>query len=37
LTVLGSDPTAAAQVRIDVDADGDDSYEISNTYAWSDL
>jgi len=37
LTVLGSDPTAPGQVRIEVDADGDNTYESSTLYSWSTL
>jgi len=37
LTVLGSDPTAPDQVRIEVDADGNGTYESSTLYPWSTL
>jgi hypothetical protein len=37
LTVLGSDPTAPGQVQIEVDADGDGTYESSTLYSWSTL
>ena len=37
VTVLGSDPTAPAQVQIEVDADGDGTYESSALYSWSTL
>src|SRR5437879_11002921 len=35
VTVLGSDPTASAQVQIEVDANGDGTYGTSNCYLWS--
>jgi len=37
LTVLGSDPTAPGQVQIEVDADGDNTYESTTLYSWSTL
>ena len=37
VTVLGSDPTAPAQVQIEVDANGDNTYESSALYSWSTL
>jgi hypothetical protein len=37
VTVLGSDPTAPDQVRIEVDADGNGVYESSTLYPWSAL
>jgi len=37
VTVLGSDPTAADQVKIEVDADGNGTYESSTLYSWSTL
>jgi len=37
LTVLGSDPTAPGQVQIEVDANGDGTYESSTLYSWSTL
>ena len=37
VTVLGNDPTAPDQVKIEVDADGDGAYESSTLYPWSTL
>ena len=37
VTVLGSDPTAPDQVKIEVDANGDDIYESTTFYSWSTL
>jgi len=37
LTVLGSDPTAPGQVQIELDADGDNTYESTTLYSWSTL
>ncbi len=37
VTVIGSDPTAAGQVRIEVDANGDGTYEGNTLYSWSTL
>jgi len=37
VTVLGSDPTAPGQVEIEVDADGDNTYESNTLYSWSTL
>jgi len=37
VTVLGSDPTAADQVQIEVDANGDDTYEGNTLHSWSEL
>ena len=37
VTVIGSDPTAPAQVQIEVDANGDGTYESSTLYPWSTL
>jgi len=37
VTVLGSDPTAPDQVKIEVDANGDDIYESITFYSWSTL
>jgi hypothetical protein len=37
VTVIGSDPTAAGQVQIEVDADGDGTYEGSTLHSWSEL
>jgi len=37
VTVLGSDPTAPGQVQIEVDADGNGTYEGSTLYPWSTL
>ena len=37
VTVLGSDPTAPDQVKIEVDANGDDIYESTTSYSWSTL
>jgi len=37
VTVLGSDPTAPGQVQIEVDANGDNTYESSALYSWSTL
>src|SRR6267378_4245090 len=37
LIVLGSDPTAPGQVQIEVDADGDNTYESTTLYSWSTL
>jgi hypothetical protein len=37
LTVIGSDPTAPGQVQIEVDANGDGTYESSTLYSWSTL
>jgi len=37
VTVLGSNPTAPGQVQIEVDANGDGTYESSTLYSWSAL
>ena len=37
VTVLGSDPSAPDQVKIEVDANGDDIYESTTFYSWSTL
>jgi len=37
VTVLGSNPTAANQVRIEVDANGDGTFEVNTLFPWSTL
>jgi hypothetical protein len=37
VTILGSNPTIANQVQIEVDADGNGTYETTNNYSWSNL
>jgi hypothetical protein len=37
VTVLTSDPLAAAAVKVEVDADNNGVYEFSNTYSWAQI
>lgn len=37
VTVLGSSPTAPGQVRLEVDANGDNTFETSTLLSWSEL